>query len=37
MAARHGFCVDGFRSFERLLSPDEVAQIRQRAKVAAQR
>ncbi|MDT7896612.1 MAG: shikimate dehydrogenase [Armatimonadota bacterium] len=37
MAARHGFCVDGFRSFERLLLPDEVAQIRQRAKVAAQR
>ncbi|MFA0757722.1 MAG: hypothetical protein PVTTEEND_000081 [Candidatus Fervidibacter sp.] len=35
IAARHGFCVDGFRSFERLLSPDEVAQIRRRAKVAS--
>jgi len=37
MAARHGFCVDGFRSFERLLSPDDVIRIRQRAKVAAKR
>ncbi|MFA0750276.1 MAG: hypothetical protein SLRJCFUN_000679 [Candidatus Fervidibacter sp.] len=35
MAMRHGFRVDGFRSFERLLSADEVAQIRQRARVAA--
>lgn len=37
MATRHGFCVDGFRSFERLLSPDEVTRIRQRARVATQR
>jgi len=37
MAARHGFYVDGFRSFERLLSPDDVIRIRQRAKVAAKR
>lgn len=37
MAARHGFVVDGLRSFERVLDADAIARIRQRVKVVAER
>ncbi len=34
LAAKHGFCLSGFRSFEREVSEDQIEKVKQRAKSA---